>query len=483
MRAVVVVGAVVAVAGAEAVARAEAGAGAGAGGGAEAAGEPQPVAGLIAALNAGDAAQIDRAVRAFPFVIVLEEPALRGEFKFLKREAPRIVACTERARVGARLGVDAKFSADDAWFTEIYTRLRTSGLESLVTFRETPDGRASDTQWVASAWVKDGAFAGAILSSRTVGKQFPWALLVGIFAGALGFGAAVFLGRTLRRHATAYAFVAPTFLATAVLLLFPIGYGVGLAFMSGGPEGLDFTGFANFSAILGSGEFYATLGVTVLWTAVNVALHVAIGVALALALAAPWFRLRGVFRALLILPWAVPNYITAILWRGMFDYQSGVVNGFLSALGVDRVEWFSSFASAFTANVVTNTWLGFPFMMVMTLGALQSIPSDLYEAADVDGASRWAKFRSITLPLLGPALFPAVLMGSFWTFNMFNVIYLVSGGEPHGTTNILITEVYRWFKVHNRYGIAAAYAVIIFFVLVFWTIATNRLKRRVEAMV
>jgi ABC-type sugar transport system permease subunit len=472
----------VAVAGAMAVAGA--GVGAVAEAGAKiAATEVQPIAELVSALNAGDAARLEAIVRGFPFVVVLEEPKATGEFKFLRRGAPRVVACTERARVGTKLGANPTLAADDKWFAELHARLRTSGMESLVTFRETEGGKSGDRQWVASAWTKDGAFVGSILSSRSVGKRFPWVLLVGIFAAALGIGAAVLLGRTLRRHATAYAFVLPTFLATAVLLLFPIGYGVGLAFMSGGPEGLDFTGIGNFSAILGSGEFYATLGVTVLWTAVNVALHVAIGVALALALAAPWFRLRGVFRALLVLPWAVPNYITAILWRGMFDYQSGVVNGFVSALGLDRVEWFSSFASAFTANVVTNTWLGFPFMMVMTLGALQSIPADLYEAADVDGASRWAKFRSITLPLLGPALFPAVLMGSFWTFNMFNVIYLVSAGEPHGTTNILITEVYRWFKVHNRYGIAAAYAVIIFFVLVLWTIATNRLKRRVEAMV
>ena len=114
----------------------------------------------------------------------------------------------------------------------------------------------------------------------------------------------------------------------------------------------------------------------------------------------------------------------------MFNQQFGVINALLTQLGSSPVDWFGSFGTAFSANVATNTWLGFPFMMVVTLGALQSIPADLYEAAEVDGASRWQAFRHITIPLLRPALLPAVIMGSVWTFNMFNIVYLVSGGVP-----------------------------------------------------
>ena len=126
------------------------------------------------------------------------------------------------------------------------------------------------------------------------------------------------------------------------------------------------------------------------------------------------------------------------------------------------------------ANVTTNTWLGFPFMMVVSLGALQSIPKDLYEAAQVDGANKWQQFRRITIPMLKPALLPAVILGSIWTFNMFNIVYLVSGGQPDGSTDILITEAYRWAFEQDRYGYASAYSLIIFAILLGYSLVTSR---------
>ena len=188
--------------------------------------------------------------------------------------------------------------------------------------------------------------------------------------------------------------------------------------------------------------------------------------------------MRPVFRAALILPWAIPNYITALIFKGLFHAQYGAVNAMLAAVvgGPVAIDWFGSFALAFTANLTTNTWLGFPFMMVVALGALQSIPRDLEEAAMVDGAGWWFRFRHVVWPLLAPALLPAVLLGSVWTFNMFNVVYLVSGGEPDGSTEILISEAYRWaFSRENRYGYAAAYAVLIFGVLFGWSRAANKI--------
>jgi arabinogalactan oligomer/maltooligosaccharide transport system permease protein len=142
------------------------------------------------------------------------------------------------------------------------------------------------------------------------------------------------------------------------------------------------------------------------------------------------------------------------------------VNAVLKLIGAQPVSWFSHFSTAFAANVATNVWLGFPFMMVVTLGALTSIPKDVLEAAEVDGATRWQRFRLVTLPLLKPVLLPAVVLGSVWTFNMFNVVFLVSGGEPDGTTDILVSEAYRWaFTRDKQYGYAAAYAVLIFLLL------------------
>ena len=165
----------------------------------------------------------------------------------------------------------------------------------------------------------------------------------------------------------------------------------------------------------------------------------------------------------------------------MFDAQYGAINAILSLLLARPVEtdWFASFSLAFTANLVTNTWLGFPFMMVVTLGALSAIPRDLEEAAEVDGASYLQRLRLVVLPVLKPALMPAVILGSVWTFNMFNVIYLVSGGEPDGGSEILISEAYRWaFSRGNRYGYAAAYAILIFGVLWLYSKFTARLSDR-----
>lgn len=221
-------------------------------------------------------------------------------------------------------------------------------------------------------------------------------------------------------------------------------------------------------------SIYFTFVVTVLWTITNVALHVGIGMALALLLREPWLKLKGIYRVLLIVPWAMPNYITALIWRGMFDHNFGAINNLLTTLGLQRVEWFNEFLTSFAANLTTNTWLGFPFMMVVTLGALQAIPRDLEDAAAVDGASAWQRFRNVTFPLLKPALMPSVVLGSIWTFNAFNIIYLVSKGSPDGSTEILVTEAYKWaFERQYQYGYAAAYAMLVFVILVLYSKLTQ----------
>jgi arabinogalactan oligomer/maltooligosaccharide transport system permease protein len=266
-------------------------------------------------------------------------------------------------------------------------------------------------------------------------------------------------------------------ISMAVLVFIPVGYGLYLGFTRETYGTPSFVGLDNFVEILGTSAFYRRLWVTVMWTAINVTLHVGIGLALALALNDTMLKARGIYRVVLIIPWAIPNYITALIWKGLFHREFGAINAALDLLGVEPITWFQSFWPAFSANVATNTWLGFPFMMVVSLGALQSIPSDLYEAAWVDGANRWQRFRNITLPLLMPALVPSVILGTVWTFNMFNIIYLVSGGQPNGETEILITEAFKWAFERNQRGYAAAYATLIFLILLVFSLVTNRLTK------
>jgi arabinogalactan oligomer / maltooligosaccharide transport system permease protein len=209
---------------------------------------------------------------------------------------------------------------------------------------------------------------------------------------------------------------------------------------------------------------------------------VSFGLLLALVLNTKGLALRPIYRVVLILPWAMPNYITALIWKGMFHRQFGVVNQLLAIFGAEPLSWFDRPFTSYLTALATNGWLSFPFMMVVSLGALQSIPADLYEAARVDGASRWQQFTAITLPSLKPALVPAVILSVVWTFNMFNIIYLVTAGEPGGSTEILITQAYKFAFQRYQYGYAAAYATIIFGILLVYGSIQNRVTRATEAL-
>jgi arabinogalactan oligomer/maltooligosaccharide transport system permease protein len=299
----------------------------------------------------------------------------------------------------------------------------------------------------------------------------------------------------LRESLPAYGYVVHAVIAVGALVFLPLLAGAGISLFAGRPDALQYVGIANFVSILTarggplfeSGSFYLVLVVTVLWTVVNLVFHLSIGMFLGVLLSRPALRLKSIYRVLLIVPWAVPNYVTALAWKGMFHRQFGAVTALtntaadLFGVEIGSIEWFSRFTTAFSANVATNVWLGFPFMMVVTLAALTAVPRDVLEAAEVDGASRVSRFFLVTLPIIRPAMIPAALLGAIWTFNMFNVVFLVSGGDPDGQTDILVSEAYRWaFTRQAQYGYAAAYAVLIF-LLLFGTTRLSSWLRAVRA--
>lgn len=318
----------------------------------------------------------------------------------------------------------------------------------------------------------------------------PWFAALGLaaLAGALGLRRAArdaSVRARLRASLPAYAYVGHALLAVGVLVVGPLLVGALASLFAGRQDTLRFVGFSHYwdilrvhgGPLLGSGSFYRVLAVTLGWTALNLALHVTIGGILALALYDASTRIRPVYRVLLVLPWALPSYVTALAWKGLFHKQMGAINALLALLDIPAVSWFSQFSTAFCANVVTNVWLGFPFMMVLTLAGLSQISKDLYEAADLDGATRWQQFRWITLPLLAPILGPSIAISAMWTFNMFNVVYLVSEGEPGGSTEILVSEAYRWaFTRSAQLGYGAAYAVLIFGVVLLLGTGPRRLR-------
>jgi arabinogalactan oligomer/maltooligosaccharide transport system permease protein len=283
------------------------------------------------------------------------------------------------------------------------------------------------------------------------------------------------------------AMLAPALVVIAAVVAFPLVYNVILSLSNANLYHIRdwrLIGPAQYVAVFKETLFWQILFKTVIWTVVNLLFHVTLGVFLAVLLHQKFVRGKAAWRVLLIIPWALPQYITALTWRGMFNYEYGAVNLLIvKFLHLPPVAWLASPVEAFCAAILTNIWLGFPFMMVVALGGLQSIPTELYEAAEIDGASAWQQFCTITAPLLRPVMVPAIVLGTVWTFNNVNVVWLVSnGGEPADNTHILVSYVYKAAFNMYRFGWAAALSLVIFAILFAFAQAFLRSTRATEAV-
>ncbi|MFC4007244.1 carbohydrate ABC transporter permease [Nonomuraea purpurea] len=298
------------------------------------------------------------------------------------------------------------------------------------------------------------------------------------------------LRRALSAHWYAWAMVAPVAVVMLVLIGWPLARGVYLSLTDATeanigrtigvnviPASYEFVGLDNYLQILTSSVFWDKLIWTVMWTVVCVAAHYGIGLGLAVMLNRK-LRLRSLYRVLLILPWAVPAFVAAFIWRYLYNSDYGVINGFLKMAGLSGVGWLDDPTTAKIAVIAVNVWIGVPFMMLALLGGLQSIPAELYEAAEVDGASAWQRFRAITLPGLRQVSGTVVLLGTIWTFNMFPIIFLVTRGGPGSETEILVTYAFREaFEGVRNYSGSAAWGVIILLMLVVLAVGYRRTLR------
>ncbi len=290
------------------------------------------------------------------------------------------------------------------------------------------------------------------------------------------------------RNIFIFIFAAPAFLILIGVVFYPFIYNVIISFSNMNLRHItdwQLIGPRQYVKVFAEPSdpnFYMVFVKTIIWTFANVFFHVVIGVFLALLLNQK-IRGKSVYRTLLILPWAIPQYIVALTWRGMFNYEYGSINLIITKyLNLPAVEWLKNPTEAFLACILTNIWLGFPFMMVVALGALQSIPHELYEAANIDGASWYHKLKNITIPLIRPVMIPAITLGIVWTFNNLNIVWLVSnGGEPSDTTHILVSFVYKAAFNLYRYGYAAALSIVIFVILLLFSLAFMKRSKATEA--
>ncbi|OON71575.1 ABC transporter permease subunit [Streptomyces tsukubensis] len=303
------------------------------------------------------------------------------------------------------------------------------------------------------------------------------------------------LRRSFATHWYAWAMVLPVVVVLAVLVGYPLGRGLYLSFTDADeanigrvigdfhvPATYRFVGLDNYWNILSGkeGSFYPRLGWTVVWTASCVLLHYSIGLGLAMLLNRP-MRGRSLYRVLLILPWAVPAFVAAFAWKLMYNTQNGVINAVLAKVGVGAVDWLGDPFVQKLSVIAVNTWLGVPFMMVAILGGLQAIPRELHEAAEMDGASPWQRFRNVTLPGLRPVSGTVVLLGTIWTFNMFPIIYLVIGQAGGTKSEILVTYAYRLaFQGVRDYAGSASYGIVILSLLLVFSVFHRRMLSRQE---
>jgi arabinogalactan oligomer/maltooligosaccharide transport system permease protein len=324
-----------------------------------------------------------------------------------------------------------------------------------------------------------------------------------------------------RTQRAAYLYLVPAFAVMGLITIYPLLYQVWMSFTNTELQHLnqrlgltpDFVGLENYERIVSSAlaipnyDFLRLIMYNLWWALSNVAIHLVIGVGIAILLNSKGLWFRRFYRALYILPVVIPPIIVATVWANMFDKNDGAVNLLMAAggkwLGLPpetfQIDWLRQIAPplpwllpsveggpdlalplAFYAMLLTNTWLGWPLNSVVATGALQSIPHELYEAAEIDGASSWQKFRNVTLAYLRPAMVPYAIYGFVITFNLFHLAFFMSGGGPNGRTELLVTQAYGLVNDLHFYGIGAAFSVIMFFILLGITLVTNRLAKATQ---
>ncbi|MBO9128677.1 sugar ABC transporter permease [Bacillus sp. 165] len=289
-----------------------------------------------------------------------------------------------------------------------------------------------------------------------------------------------------------YLMITPGFLLLVFVVIFPIIFVVLLAFTnydlyhSPPAKLVDWTGLQNFVDIftlsIWRTTFFGVLGWTIAWTFIATTLQVSLGIFLAILVNQPDLKGKAIIRTILILPWAVPAFVSILVFAGMFNESFGAINTqILSAFGIDPISWMTEPLWTRTALILIQTWLGFPFVFAMVTGVLQAIPADLYEAATIDGATTWQKFNKITLPLVLYSTAPVIITQYTFNFNNFNIIYLFNGGGPAvpgqnaGGTDILISWIYSLTMTSAQYGKAAAITMLLSIVVI--SVALWQFKR------
>lgn len=285
-----------------------------------------------------------------------------------------------------------------------------------------------------------------------------------------------------RDRRVGWLLILPALLLLAAVFAYPIGQAFWQSLFTqnlGTELQPQFSGLQNYGRMMQDGRFWQDLWNTTLFTAVSIALEFAIGLGIALVLNQS-FRGRNTVRTIAILPWALPTALIALAWTWIFNDQYGVVNDLLTRLGLisEGINWLGNPTLAMVAVIIADVWKTTPFISVLLLAGLQSIPDDLYEAHRIDGATAWQSFRQITLPLLVPQIVIALVFRFAQAFGIFDLIAVMTGGGPGGATEMVSLYIYATVMRYLDFGYGAALVVVTFLLLILAVaIATYILNR------
>jgi multiple sugar transport system permease protein len=287
--------------------------------------------------------------------------------------------------------------------------------------------------------------------------------------------------RVVARHRFAWIAVAPVALLVGIAVLFPLAYVLVLGGYDYSPyhgKAMRWVGADNLVRIAGDSAFWRALGASALWVVGSVVPQFLLGLAMALVLNET-FRGRGIVRTIVLAPWAVSGVVTGFIWMWLFDGTIGVVNDLLFRVGaIDApVAWSVQPETAWTTVFVANAWRGAPFFAIVILAALQAIDAALYEAASIDGATRWQKFRFVTLPLITNAIVIATLLRALWTFNFIDLLWTMTRGGPAGATTTLPIYIFDVVYQKGEFGYGAALSVVLCVLLIVFSGAYWQLNR------
>jgi len=281
----------------------------------------------------------------------------------------------------------------------------------------------------------------------------------------------------------AYLWMLPTLFLISVFVLFPVLESVYMSFSKVSKAGIikKFGTLDNYRYVLRQPVFPRVILNTIIWTAVIVAISIVLSITLAIVLNER-FKLRRITRTMLLFPWATSGFITACVWKYALDYQYGSINALLIRTGIVRknINFLGHAGSAFAWLIFVGVFVTVPFMTFTLLSGLQSISSDYYEAATIDGATFWSKLFKITLPLLKPAINVTIVLNVIYCFNSFVFVHTITGGAPAHRTDTIMTYLYWMAFSKGNYGAASAISVIGFIVLLIFSIIYMNIQMKEE---